>query len=279
MTYPLGPVAVPDLAGTIRATTPDAAVLRIGRVTAYDAGKITVNISDSNVLVEGAYLFDQYKAVLGDIVVVLKQTNQWFILGAPSAAPSDNVLSNYSFEEGEEGSAPPSWGRFHDPSSTATASFTTEPVRLGHEVDGPKALRLSLAATGVFQNSDDYVYSEPFSVVPGEAWTAACHVLGEADGPDDGLTAYAAISFTWHANAVDVYPTFVSQSTVINTYVSGKLPWTLLRTPGAPNGILVPDDVAFGRILLRSGLVWDNSISSVPSWALFWDRVIARRVS
>lgn len=279
MTYPLGPIAVPDLAGMVRATTPDAAVLRIGRVTAYAAGKITVNISDSDVLVDATYIFGAYHPVLGDNVVVLKQGNQWITLGISSANPDDNPIQNYSFEDGEYDVMAPSWTLYHDPASSDTAS-----VDVGSPdppIDGPKALRVGLGAitVGVISTSFDYISSEPFPVTPGAYWSAQAWIMGKSSSGAPWVRGSASCFFSFYDNPGNTYPNTAAADAGIQTVdIPTAPPWILVRSEsGSARGVEIPTGVTHARVTLRTQLTHEDTTANY-SFAAYWDRVIARKL-
>jgi len=279
VTYPLGPIASPDLAGVVRATTQDGAVLRIGRVTAYAAGKITVNISDSDVLVDASFIFGAYQPVLGDNVAVLKQGNQWLALGIPSANPDDNPIRNYSFEDGEYDVMAPSWTLYHDPASTDTAAVDV--AQAEPPIDGPKCLRVGLGAAviGAISGSEDYISSEPFPVTPGDLWSAQAWITGSSASGPPWVRASAACFFSWYNNPGSSYPATAAPDSGFSAInVPTTEPWILVRSEsGTANGVEVPADVTHARITLWTALTHEDTTANY-SMAVYWDRVIARKL-
>lgn len=279
MTYPLGPAAVPDLAGTVRATTPDAAVLRIGRVTAYDAGHITVAISDSDVLVDASYIFGAYQPVLGDNVAVIKQGNQWLALGVPSANPDDNPVQNHSFEDGELDVMAPAWTLYHDPASTDTAAVDVASAR--PPIDGSKALRVGLGAisVGAISTSFDYVSSEPFPVTPGDFWSASAWLIGSSSSGAPWVRGTAACFFSWYDNPGNAYPNTAAPNSGISAVnIPRTPPWIQVRSESAGSGVEVPAGVTHARITLHTALTHEDTTSDY-SFAAYWDRVIAHQLA
>lgn len=278
MTYPLGPIAAPDLAGMVQTTTPDAAILRIGRVTSYAAGTITVNISDSDVLVDATYIFGAYQPVLGDNVAVLKQGNQWLALGIPSANPDDNPIQNYSFEDGEYEVMAPSWTLYHDPASTDTASLdvaSAEPP-----IDGPKCLRIGIGLPpGPLTASEDFVSSEPFPVTPGDFWSAQAWIMGDSASGPPWVRGSAACFFAWYNNPGNTYPnTAAADSGFAPINVPMTAPWVLVRSEsGSAKGVEVPAGVTHARVTLWTVLTHEDTTADY-SMAVYWDRVIARKL-
>src|SRR5690242_12621886 len=87
MTHPgTAPHGIPTLAAQVAQAANDATNInvRIGTVTAYTAGSITVSISGSNTLLQAVYLSNYYPS-LGDIVAVLKFSAAWLVMGAFSS--------------------------------------------------------------------------------------------------------------------------------------------------------------------------------------------------
>jgi hypothetical protein len=277
VTYPLSPVATPDLAGAVKSAVPDSAGLRIGRVTSYNAGFITVAISDSDVLVDAAYLFGAYQPVLGDNVAVIKQGNQWLALGATSANPDDNPILNYSFEDGTLGVMPPGWTLYHDPISSDVASVETSSTTPA--LDGPKSLRLSLGlAVASVSSSLDYVSSAPFPVTPGELWAAHAWLVGSSASGPPWVRGDGTVFFSFYNNATNTYPTTAAPDSGFNTEnLPLSAPWILVRSEVAGRGVEIPAGVSHARITLRTLLAHENT-SSNYSVEAYWDRVIARKL-
>lgn len=79
MTQPLSRMALPAQVNDVRLAA-DASGVRVGKVTAYTAGSITVAISGSDTLVNASYLSSYFPNV-GDNVIVLKNDTSWVVLG------------------------------------------------------------------------------------------------------------------------------------------------------------------------------------------------------
>jgi hypothetical protein len=280
VTYPLGPAAVPDLAGAVTASTPDPAIVRVGQVTAYASGTITVNISDSNVLVDATYLFSAYQPVLGDIVAVLKQGNQWLVLGTHSANPDDNVISNYSFENDDVGATPSDWEHYHDPASTDTTT-----VSVGTQntpIDGPKVLQLELDNTvaGALSTSIDYHSSAAFPVEPGQFWSAHAWLLGFSFSSGPWVRGGGTVFFSFYDSAGATYPnTIAADAGLAEVNVPVSPPWLLVRSEsGSGRGVEIPVGATHARVTLRTVMTHEDTTSNY-SFTAYWDRVVARRLS
>lgn len=254
----------------------DAAVVRIGRVTHYDAANITVAISGSDTLINAAYLLNQYQPVLGDVVVVLKSGASWVVLGALSGIPSDNVVKSPSFEDGVVGSVPTNWTVYHQ-SGTDTAVVTTQKSSsVGFDIDGSRVMRVQLNPTiAAFGNSVDYVTSASIPVTPNETWAASAFAIATTAT----LTFWsvsAAVVLTWYASMGDAYPsTSAADSFVTDANMTGGPHWIRLRgLGGSSRGIIVPSTARAMRVALRSVIFGDPS-NEVD---LYWDRVVASKI-
>ncbi|MCW6003856.1 hypothetical protein K1W54_04565 [Micromonospora sp. CPCC 205371] len=282
MTYPLGPRGQPDRARATVNAIPDPAVMRIGRVTRYNAGYITVAISDSDVLVDAAYIFGAYQPVLGDIVAVVKQGNQWLALGAMSPNPDDNPIANYSFEDGEASQPAPNWTIYHDPSSTNTTSIETSFTFLSPPIDGQKTLRVTLSPppVGAISSSFDYVSSDPFPVTPGELWSAQAWVLANSLSGGPWVRGTGAIFFSFYNNAANTYPNTAAPDGGYGVVqLPTTPPWLLVRSEsGAGTGVEVPAGVTHARVTLETDLTQEDTTSNYGITA-YWDRVIATKLS
>jgi hypothetical protein len=278
VTYPLNPAAQLDLAPAVRAAIPDAATMRIGRVTRYDAGFITVAISDSDVLVDASYLFPSYQPVLGDTVAVVKQGNQWLALGALSANPDDNVVANHSFENGEYDVMAPNWTLYHDPASTEVAAVDVSFAAV--EIDGPKMLRIGIGGTvvGAISSSTDYVSSDPFLVTPGDRWAASAWVTGSSLSAGPWVRGSAAAFFSFYSSDSATYPNTAAPDAGIRAVnIPTTQTWILVRSMSGTVGVEIPEGVSYARITLRTILTHEDTTSNY-SFAAYWDRVIARRL-
>jgi hypothetical protein len=272
-------MATPGLASAIRAATPDGAVLRIGRVTSYASGTITINISDSDVLVDATYILNGYQPVVGDNVAVLKQGNQWLALGIPSANPDDNPIQNHSFEDGELDVMAPKWTLYHDPASSDTAAVDV--AQAEPPIDGPQCLRVGLGAitVGAISTSFDYVSSEPFPVTPGDFWAAQASIVGSSSSGAPWVRGSAAVFFSFYNNAANDYPNTAAPDAGLQPVnLPTTPPWILVRSEsGSARGVEIPAGVTHARVTLRTTLTHEDTTSDY-SIAAFWDRVIARKL-
>jgi hypothetical protein len=268
----------------LRENVEDAAVMRIGRVTRYTSASITVAISGSDTLVNAAYLFGQYFPVLGDIVVVVKSGAMWVVLGTLSGNPADNVVENHSFEDSGPGTMPVKWQLFHDSASSAVADVATELTLVGREIDGSQWLGtfLTVPVGAGFFYSNDFIYSEPIPVEPGQTWSASAFVHALCQGPPDGVSMVAGLILAWFGNGVDLYPFNIVASDevlAVNSCTS-SLPWVRLRPKGDTGGTVVPTGAQYMRVVLQSLLAVDRDEAVGSNHIrLFFDYVVARRIT
>jgi hypothetical protein len=272
-------MATRDTATAFAAGIPDPAILRIGKVSRYNAGSITVAISDSDALVDASYLIGAYDPVLGDIVAVIKQGNQWVVQGVLSANPDDNPVKNHSFEDGATGSMAPNWTLYHDPASTDTTVVATRVAPGSGEIDGPKTLQLeldSIAAGSSF--STDYISSDPIPVTPGERWSASAWVTGFSESGPPWVRGFASVELIWYATPADTYPSFISRDGAGLVITPTTLPWILVRTQGSTGGFEAPAGATALRVTLGTTLTHEATTNNFYYY-VFWDRVIASKLS
>jgi hypothetical protein len=269
-----------DMASRFAAGIPDPAILRVGRVTQYSAGSITVAISDSEALIDAAYLIGQYQPALGDIVCVVKQGNQWLVLGGLSANPDDNPVLNHSFEDGAVGSMAPNWTLYHDPASTDTTVVATRVAPGSGEIDGAKTLQLELDSIAVGSSfSTDYISSDPIPVVAGERWSASAWVTGFSESGPPWVRGFATVELIWYASPADTYPSYISRDGAGLVITPTTLPWILVRTQGgSTGGFEAPAGATALRVTLGTTLTHEATTNNFYYY-VFWDRVIATKLS
>lgn len=262
----------------------DAVVMRVGRVTGYDARNITIAINGTDTLVNAAYL-DSYQPVLGDIVAVLKNGASWVVLGATSRSlDTTNVVVNPSFEGDAQGAMAASWGWYHDPaSSTDSTSVQVSGNNGVQPYDGRQSLTVFVShsvAAGV-RTSIDQLYSAPFSVKEGETWAAAARFLFDAGPSLSFIPAQGqqlSVFIAWFAGNADVPPNQLDQTfanNVTNLDSTGTS-WSLLPAYAPQQGNQVPAGAHFGRVVLSSrvNIQSNNNVTGT----VMWDSVVARKI-
>jgi hypothetical protein len=272
------PVAVPTLPRAISeavAQQPDTE-MRIGRVVSYNAAEITVSVSGSAILQNAAYLFGQYQPALGDNVVLMRMGNQWIAVGAQSGNPTDNQVQNFSFETLPLSTPPVNWTLYHDPVSSEPSDVDAATVPVGWELDGSSAVRFTQDNTAP-GSTVDYLSSEPIEVIEGQRWTASAWVVGESQSSGPCVRAQATLLLSWHANATDSYPTFISTSTIAFTNVTFGLPWVYLRAGGSSTGEVAPPAARYVRAVLFNNMQHNSCVIDL-AYSVYWDRVITRQI-
>lgn len=274
----VSPFAVPNLpnAITIFGNYPNTE-MRIGKVVAVNSGIINVSISGATSLTQAPYAFGQYQPNLGDNVVCLRVDNQWIVLCTMSGNPTDNMITNYSFEN-DLASPPGDWVLYHDPVSTEAANVSAVELPVGWELDGTQAVQFQLDATppGV---SVDVLTSTAIPVTEGELWTASAWIVGDSlsSGPCARATAQLIIGF--YANSTNVWPTTVASTVLASANVPSTMPWIPLRPSGdTGDGVFVPAGANHMRVSLFVNAQHD-SCSTNFVFNTYWDRVVATRLS
>lgn len=270
------PMALPDLPHTIVDTTVEPTVMRIGVVTGYLDGSLTVAISGSDVLVDASYMRGITLPAMGEKVVVLRQASQWVVLGALSPRPAENPVLNASFEDDPVGAGlPSSWFTWDDGAATTRSTFLLpHPMR----EDGQKALGVRFAGPGIAAN---YMSSVPIACEPGEFWAASAQACYFADP----LVTTTAVGYTsaqvylaFYPNDTDVYPTFPLAISALDDSVPAS-PAPIWFQPvtayDGASGCEVPVGATHLRVTLRSVI---NCVATHAGFML-WDRVVARRLS
>jgi len=274
----IDPVAIPTLPAAIGQAIdagPDTE-MRIGKVISYNAGAITVSISGAGVLLDAAYAFGQYQPALGDNVVLMRMGSQWIVLCSQSGNPTDNTVANYSFEELPLASPPARWTLYHDPASSEAANVTAANVPAGWQLDGAAGARVTIDASPP-GTSFDFLSSSPIEVVEGERWTASAWIVGDSLSSGPCVRCRATLMLSWHANATDSYPTFISTSTIAVTNVAFGLPWVYLRASGSSTGEVVPPGARYVRAVLATDMQHNTCVIDL-AYSVYWDRVIVRKI-
>lgn len=245
------------------------AQLRTGVVTAVDATTVTVDIGGGEL--PAVPYTDAYQPILGDAVQLLYQRGVWFCLGRSAGAQPGDALSNPSFDTAADtiGAAPSGWGIYHNPTGPANGQVTVEAAPAGQQIDGRQCLQVRNPSST--QQTYTEVYSEAIPVAAGQKWTAAAWYLGGGYP----LVASVVLRLAFFDDGSDVYPN-VDASTVssVETSVLVGPPAVLLRLmPDA--GIEIPAGINWARVVLTTVITPQSAAGS----KVYWDRVIARRLS
>lgn len=266
MTYP---ESVPELSGAIVDTTVDPTVTRIGVVAGVvEADNITVRISGSDVLVQAAYLFPQYKPLLGDRVVVQRQGAAWFVLGTLSG-PINTTLFNPSFELNPAGIAPDGWTL---QVISSGAGVPTALTYAGFAISGSRSVDFGVDSVTA-GSSEANLYSTPVPAMPESRWTAAFYVsVFTEPSPNDFSDLDLYIQF------LDASSTLVTETDVsLGSYsVDQILPdYFRLSTNLVPAGyVTCPPTASQARMRIRGR--WQLPATSFFSF--FIDYCVLRQV-
>lgn len=265
----VAPLAAHDpLPRQVAQVADDAAVMRVGRVVRYSSASITVAVNGSDVLVQAPYL-PSYVPVLGDNVIIVRTGATWVVLGTLSGNPADNQVFNYSFELDNPGTSPATgWDTYQQ---LGAASLDVATISNGLEIDGQQAYRVHATALAT---SITYISSRPIAVVPGQVWAGAAFAsVISLSGVLSSLNG----ALTFYANINDTYPTTSAPSAQFGSLtLKGASPtWYPLRTGGSTGGIVIPDAAAYMRVTLLTQCQPD----AAGDVTVYWDRVIARRIS
>lgn len=264
-----------DLPAAINDVALSPTVMRVGVVTALtESDNITVKISGSNVLVRASYAFPQYKPLLGDRVVVLKQDAQWFVLSTMSG-PIDSVVLNPSFEDGTVGSTPDNWLINVISSAGGTPTFT-QVGAAGTSLSGLFDADFGVDSTVAGTSSAD-VFSTSATTTEGERWTAAYYIT-------DTFIDKSAVTFGSGGllSELEMFIQFrdASGATIVETSMNYlglnvDFPSQMYRRPVIANtSVVAPSGTASVRLRFRG--TFNMSANSFTSF--FMDYVILRRV-
>jgi hypothetical protein len=220
--------------------------------------------------------------VLGDKVVVIRQGSTWVVIGAYTFELVDgNPILNPNFSDGivSQTVAPNNWLNYQ---FSTTPGVTTH---LGHlnfdavgvvanSFDGPDVLYVSgsLGAAGVM-NTENFVQSSSFPVVPGETWAASVSAFMTVASANsrDAVYGAAGIYFSWYSTSAASYPNQLGDSDL----VGGLMPheaWTQVSIPGASGGVLVPPNVKFARVVIYSLMNSANDLVPPEPMQMYFGR-------
>jgi hypothetical protein len=243
------------------------AALRTGTLVGIAGTKLTVDIGGGQI-VAMPYL-QAYIPLLGDIVQIIQQGSVSLVLGAATAMPSGNVLTNPSFELDLPGAtAITGWSIYRDPSYTGHAYAKVNAGVGWGALDGDQWFEIGYD-TGGGANANVRASSDPIPVTPGEKWAVAAYVVaipwsGAADFPS------MALSLGFMASVAGVYPDDIIAESETQYLVGPTGPtWTPIRAI-AGGGTVVPDGAVAMRVILDTNLGSGNA---------YWDKVICRKLS
>lgn len=246
--------------------------MRTGVVTSWDTSLISVQVGGTPL--PGMPYAHTYQPILGDIVTVFGSGSVWFCLGAAAGSPPDNVVVNPSFEQGTIGAMPTGWGNYHLVGS-ATSIVDTEAWTGGVPLNGVQVLSVAASGSGA-RFSDDFTYSSPFKVNPGEVWAVAAYAQAQTFSAGDAVIG--GVYLTYYANNTDVYPTTsAANSGGAFAELGVSASWSLIGST-SPQGIVIPGGAVYARLTLETQIT-ANALAAGLGPIVNWDGALARKVS
>lgn len=279
----ISPLALPSIAGQVQRAqdTAEAIGLRIGVVTGFSSGTITVSISGSPTLVDATYMFGSYFPALGDTVSLVRQGASWVVLGALSNLPFDvgglnganAVAGNGSFDGPNFtlGALPSGWQSYNVVGSPDGGTPAVAAMPDGRQLHGANALHVHWTGGG---NKENILLSPPIRVQGGQVWGISAWMQGNLALITDVLSG--GVGAAWFDSESAAYPggtvaadTLVSDSAFPSPYNQWQ------RFASVTNGAVVPAAARYMRVMLQGQV----TLTAPYTGEIFWDRVIATRVS
>lgn len=276
------------LPAAIVAQIPESAVLRVGTVTSFDSGYISVAVSGSTTLVRASYLIGGYAPAVGDQVILSKQGSQWIVLGEISANPGTNAVANHSFETlNPAGTYAANWTEYI-PAGQSVDMDTGVGTVLGNMFDGQ---RVGFVHAGFINDASStatgtaYILSDPFPVNPGELWALSGWVT-VSDGADFLFAEIGAdINLAVYADAMSTFPsgTILAQTSTFDPSLIAPAVWVKITNsfPGAWNGFPIPEGGNFAQVICKgtctrtTGVFTGFGESTID---IFFDRIQAIKI-
>lgn len=242
-------------------------VARIGVVTDIaESDNITVKISGSNVLVTASYMFPSYEPLLGDLVYVLKQDAQWFVVGTMSGT-INSMISNPGFESGTVGSTPTGWSTTVIASPAGVPTFTKEVA--AYPISGNYQGMIRNQSAGVAGTSIIDIFSPATSGDEGQRW-AQSYILAYAIINVNGALVVQSgnTQLQTFIQFLDGGGTLISEESAYVLYLgSNVITPTLIRTVAASSQagyVVSPFGTQFVRLRHRATLTMNaNSATEI----------------
>lgn len=289
----LGGAAVPSWPGMMPAGIPqlssetqrqaDRAMLmtemRVGKVVSYNTATISVLIGGA--VIPNCAFGRSYQPVLGDYVILMHQGSQWYVVDSLAGNPPTNAIINPTFENDAPGTAPSGgWGKYN----LYMFGFTSSTLFVGtvpgaQHINGDKSLTIEWVPGGVgLGQVNDYIYSPPFAVVPGETWSVSAFVKLDGAIPQNFYEVNIGLSVAWFSDSTTVYPTTVApDEPIAQDNMSLGPAWYRIGALGTnPEGITVPVGATYARMLLWSQAFFDGTETTQA--CLGWDLPIAIKI-
>lgn len=260
---PIVPSSVPNLSTAVTQAIPDAAAIRLGVVVAHGPVYLRVQVSGADVATDAGWL-ESYQPVLGDVVVLGKQSAAWVVLGSfASPITANNELTNYSFELGDLGVPPPAWQLV---TTSGSPTFVAASWTRSDALDGVQVGAVSSASATTVVTE---VVSDPLPVTAGSTWMTAGYYRTSTNF-GIGTVCNAQLLLSWYSDA--------TLGSLLSSEASGLYPvtrgmgWQLLRVQGS-QGFDAPLDAQWLRARLQF-----TSWAAAAGDTIYIDRMIARRL-
>lgn len=264
----------PNLPEASAGLTESSAVVRVGQVaTVASADVITVRISGSNVLVPASYLFPSYEPLLGDIVMIVKQDAQWFVMGTMSG-PINSLLMNPTFEEGALGVSPPDWTLNVLTTGAGTPTFTTEENVLSSLSGRNSALFECLNGGAGAGNSTADVYSSGIPADEAQLWTGAYYLMASFMTGASNLAILELYIQFLDASGTLITETLINSLFLTKGYIGAPFYRRLSLTLIPSGAVASPPNTSFARIRLNG----DFTLQGFEFANFYIDYMILRRV-
>lgn len=249
-------------------------------VTRFYGGDIVVNIANAPVIKNPGRL-DTYQPALGDLVVLMRQGDNWTIIGAYINSVSDNLVTNGNFSDGfnvsgQGGGALTNWGQ--NTLSLAANHTITQDARdadfntIGEPLTS-RYIMVHYVSTTAAGTSSVQAYSDPISVLPGQVYTASSFMRGVIDS---GMTVYGQMGIGWYAGSG--YATYDAHEDSSAIYLPVNT-WRKLGIAGPLGaGAVVPSGMNYARVILYTNFRTDAADAVSRRAFTMWNRAVLKRL-
>lgn len=255
------PSSVPNMATAVTGAIPDGAVIRLGTVVGHGSTYLRVRVSDSGSATDAGWLAS-YQPILGDVVVMSRQSAAWVVLGSfGSTIQANNELNNYSFEQGTLGLLPTGWQLV---TTSGSPTFVSAPWERSDAIDGVRVGALSSASATTVVTE---VVSDAVPVTEGSQWMAAGYYRTSTDF-GVGTVCNAQLLLSWYSGT-SLGSLLSSEVSGLNAVTRG-MDWRLLRVQGSI-GHSAPALAGWLRVRMQF-----TSWAAAAGDTIYLDRMIAR---
>lgn len=247
-------------------------------VTNVYGGNIVVNIANAPVLKNPGRL-DTYQPALGDLVVLMRQDDNWTIIGAYINSVSDNLVVNGNFSDGfnvggQGGGGLTNWGQViisQAASHTLVQDARDADLTLAGEALTSRYLMAQQLTTTASGTTQTYAISDFVVVIPGQVYTASSFVRGTFDS---GMTVSVYMGINWYTIG-GTLDSLDSSNRVFLPISS----WRKISVPGPFGaGATVPNTAAYARVMLRTDFRTDATDAVSRQALTMWNRAVLKRL-